>query len=208
MCKRLDCDGAVKPPQCAATASAAAKAMTHHRETLAAIAARIIVESELTDWSLARRKAAAEMGMSAHGSPLPSDDEIIGEIKTYHALYSGDAWALQLRAQRETALEAMIELARFNPLLTGAVAEGWAHAGSPIRIELTPESGKDVEYALLNLDVEFTPTHAKDGTELYEILDSDWPMRLVVHQVGRPPDPRHKTRLSGKVLEQLLRETP
>lgn len=180
--------------------------MTQDRATLAAIAARIIVESELTDWALARRKAVAELGLSAHGSPLPSDDEIISEIKTYHALYSGDAWALQLRAQREAALEAMIELARFNPVLTGAVAEGWAHAGSQIRIELTPESGKDVEYALLNLDVEFTPTQARDGTELYDILDSDWPMRLVVRASGRPPDHRYKLRLSGKLLEQLLRE--
>ena len=80
--------------------------MTHDRETLAAIAARIIVESELTDWALARRKAVAELGLGAHGSPLPSDDEIISEIKSYHALYSGDEWALQLRAQREAALEA------------------------------------------------------------------------------------------------------
>ena len=181
-------------------------AMTHDRETLAAIAARIIVESELTDWALARRKAVAELGLGAHGSPLPSDDEIISEIKTYHALYSGDAWALQLRAQREAALEAMIALSCFNPMLTGAVAEGWAHAGSHIRIELTPESGKDVEYALLNLDVEFTPTLAKDGTELYEILDGDWPMRLVVRESGRPPDHHYKTRLNGKLLEHLLRE--
>jgi len=171
---------------------------------IAAVAARIIVESELTDWSLARRKAVVELGLSAHGAPLPSDEAIIAEIKTYHALYSGDEWSQQLRAQRETALEAMIELVRFNPVLIGPVAEGWAHAGSEIRIELSPESAKDVEYALLNLDVEFTPTQAKDGTALYEILDSDWPMRLVVREPGRVPDPRHKTRLTGKILQQLL----
>ncbi len=182
--------------------------MTHDRETLAAIAARIIVESELTDWSLARRKAVAEMGLGAHGSPLPSDDEIIREIKTYHALYSGEAWALQLRAQREAALEAMIELSRFNPALTGAVAEGWAHAGSAIRIELSPESAKDVEYALLNLGVEFAPVNTKDGTAVYDVLDGDWPMRLVVRESGRPPDHRYKMRLSGKQVKQLLREAP
>jgi hypothetical protein len=180
--------------------------MPHDRETLAAVAARIIVESELTDWALARRKAAAELGLAAHGAPQPSDDEIISEIKTYHALYGGDEWAAQLRAQRECALEAMIELARFNPMLVGPVAEGWAHAGSEIRIELTPESGKDVEYALLNLNVEFDPVQAKDGTTLYEILDSDWPMRLVVREPGRPPDHRYRIRLTGKQLQQLLRE--
>jgi hypothetical protein len=181
--------------------------MTHDRQTLATIAARIIIESELADWSLARRKAVAELGVGAHGAPLPSDDEIIREIKTYHALYSGNEWALQLLAQREAALEAMIELARFNPALTGAVAEGWAHAGSSIRIELSPESAKDVEYALLNLDVEFAPVNTKDGTAVYDVLDGDWPMRLVVREPGRPPDHRYKTRLNGKQVEQLLRET-
>lgn len=182
--------------------------MTRDRETLAAVAARIIVESELTDWSLARRKAVAELGLSAHSTPLPSDEEIIGEIKTYHALYGGDEWAVQLRAQREFALEAMSELSRFHPVLVGPVAEGWAHAGSEIRIELSPENGKEVEYALLNLDVEFAPHQAKDGTTLYEIIDGDWPMRLVVREPGRPPDHRYKLRLNARQLQQLFSETP
>ena len=57
--------------------------MSNERESLAAVAARIIVESELTDWALARRKAATELGLAAHGTPLPSDEQIIGEIKRY-----------------------------------------------------------------------------------------------------------------------------
>lgn len=180
--------------------------MAHDRETLAAVAARIIVESELTDWALARRKAVAELGLRAHSAPLPSDAAIINEIKTYHALYSGEPWARQLQAQRQFALEAMIKLARFNPALVGPVADGWAHAASEIRIELTPESAKDIEYALLNLDVEFKPGQAKDGTALYEILDGDWPMRLVVRETGRAPDHRYKTRLTAPLLQQLLGE--
>ena len=182
--------------------------MSFERESLAAIAARIIVESELTDWSLARRKAAAELGITAHGAPLPSDDEIIAEIKTYHALFSGDEWAQQLRAQREFALEAMAELIRFNPVLVGPVAEGWAHAGSEIRIELKPDNPKEVEYALIDLGVEYAPTLAKDGTTLLEVIDGDWPMRIVVRDRSRPPDPRFKIRLSGSQLQQLLHETP
>lgn len=181
--------------------------MTSDRVSVAAVAARIIVESELTDWSLARRKAVAELGLSAHGTPLPSDEDIIAEIKTYHALYGGDEWATQLRAQREFALEAMTELARFHPALVGPVAEGWAHAGSEIRIELSSENGKEVEYALLNLDVEFEPHLARDGTTLYEIIDGDWPMRLVVRESGRAPDHRYKLRLNGHQLQQLLRES-
>lgn len=180
--------------------------MGHVRESLAAAAARIIVESELTDWSLARRKAVAQLGLPGHGAPLPSDDEIIAEIKTYHALFSGDEWSAQLRAQREFALEAMTELRRFSPLLVGPVAEGWAHAGSEIRIELKPENPKEVEYALIELGVEFEPTLAKDGTTLLEVVDGDWPVRIVVREPGRPSDARFRVRLSATQLQQLLRE--
>lgn len=185
--------------------------MGHERESLAAslawAAARIIVQSELTDWSLARRKAVAELALAAHGAPLPSDDEIIAEIKTYHALLSGEEWAQQLRAQREFALEAMAELVRFNPVLVGPVAEGWAHAGSEIRIELKPENPKEVEYALIDLGVEFEPTLAKDGTILLKIIDGDWPMRIIVRDRGRPSDPRFRVRLNGAQVKQLLRES-
>ena len=181
--------------------------MGHERESLAAVAASIIVESELTDWALARRKAVAALGLSAHGAPLPSDDEIIAEIKIYHALFSGDEWVKQLRAQREFALEAMAELVRFSPVLVGAVAEGWAHAGSEIRIDLKPENPKEVEYALIELGVEYEPTLAKDGTTLLEVVDGDWPMRIVVRERGRPSDPRFRVRLSGPQVQQLLRES-
>jgi len=182
--------------------------MNHDRETLAAVAARIIVEGEQTDWALARRKAAAELGLSLHGTPMPADDDIIAEIRTYHALYGGAAWTAQLTAQREYALEAMAELVRFKPLLTGPVAEGWAHAGSEIRIELAPDNPKDVEYALIDLGVEFEPALAKDGSTLYEIIDGDWPMRLVVRVGGRPPDARYRVRLTGEQLDRLLSEPP
>jgi hypothetical protein len=67
--------------------------MLHDRETLAAVAARLIVESQLTDWSLARRKAAEQLGLSPRGTAMPTDDEVIAEIKTYHALYGGDEHA-------------------------------------------------------------------------------------------------------------------
>ena len=76
-----------------------------------------------------------------------------------------------------------------------------------LRTGAATENGKEVEYALLNLDVEFKPHLAKDGTTLYEIIDGDWPMRLVVRESGRPPDHRYKLRLNGRQLEQLLHES-
>jgi hypothetical protein len=182
--------------------------MTHDRETLAAIAARIIVESELTDWAAARRKAAAELGIAAQATPMPADDEIIDEIKTYHALYGGDEFAERLRAQREHALEAMIELARFHPVLVGPVAEGWAHAGSEIRIEVSPDNSKEIEYRLIDLEVDFTPHVGRDGNEQFSIEESDWPMRIVVRPRGRAPNSKFKIRLNGAQLGALLNDEP
>jgi hypothetical protein len=178
--------------------------MSYVRETLAATAARIIVESQLTDWQLARRKATSELGLVAHGTPQPTDDEIIAEIKTFHALYGAAEFAAQLQSQREYALEAMIELQRFRPVLTGPVAEGWAHAGSEIRIELDADNAKEIEYALIDLGVEFTPHVARGGSEYFVIDEADWPMKLVARSHARHTETKFKFRLDMQRLKDLL----
>jgi hypothetical protein len=182
--------------------------MSHDRETLAAVAARMIVESQLTDWSLARRKAAEQLGMSPRGTPMPDDDEIIAEIKTYHALYGGEEHAEQLCAQRETALEVMRALARFDPRLVGPVAEGWAHEGSDIVIDLAADSAKEVEIELVNLGADLDARVGRNGITELRIDDADWPIRIVIRPRGCPPDPRHKLRLNLGAVKQLILESP
>ncbi len=178
--------------------------MPHDRETLAAVAARLIVESQLTDWSLARRKAADQIGLSSREAALPSDDEIIAEIKTYHALYGGDEHIEQLRSQRETALEVMRALSRFEPRLVGPVAEGWAHEGSDIVIDLVADSAKDVEIELVNLGADVDAREGRDGSAHLHMADADWPIRLIVRSRGRPLDARYKNRLTMIEVKQLI----
>lgn len=178
--------------------------MTHDRETLAAIAARLIVESELTDWSLARRKAAEHLGLSARSTPMPSDDEIIAEIRTHHSLYGGEEHAAQLHAQRELALEAMRLLPRFAPQLVGPVAEGWAHAGSDIVIEVFAENSKDVEIELVNLGADIDARTTRDGASELRIVDADWPMRFIVREPGQRRDSRFVARMSTNELARQL----
>ncbi len=182
--------------------------MSHDRETLAAVAARIIVESQLTDWSLARRKALDSLGLSPRSTPLPTDDEIIAEIKTYHALYGDDEHAEQLQSQRETALEAMRALSRFEPKLMGPVAEGWAHAGSDIVLDVVADSAKDVEIELINLGAEINAEVARDGTARLNLDGADWPICVRVRPRGRALDSRYKLRLTAIELKRLLSETP
>jgi hypothetical protein len=182
--------------------------MTHDRETIAAVAARLIVESQLTDWSLARRKAADQLGLSARATALPSDDEIIAEIKIYHLLFGGDEHAEQLRSQRETALEVMRALSRFEPRLVGPVAEGWAHEGSDVVIDLAADSAKDVEIELVNLGADVDAREGRDGASHLHIADADWPIRIVVRVRGRALDSRYKIRMNTVELKQLLSVSP
>lgn len=182
--------------------------MSHERETLAAAAARLIVESQLTDWSLARRKAADLVGVSARTTPMPSDDEIIAEIKTYHALYGGEAHAAQLASQRETAIEILRALSRFDPKLVGPVAEGWAHEGSDIVIDIAADSSKDVEIELVNLGAEIDAREGRDGVVHLNLDGADWPIRVSVRPPGRANDARHRTRLTVGQVKQLLSDKP
>jgi hypothetical protein len=178
--------------------------MPHDRETIAAVAARLIVESELTDWTLARRKAAEQLGVSPRGTHMPSDDEIIVEIKVHHALYGGEAHKAQLREQRELALEAMQVLRRFNPVVVGPAAEGWAHGGSDIVIELVAESSKDVEIELVNLGADVDARTTRDGLSELRIVDADWPLKILVREPGQRRDSRYTTRLSVADLTRLI----
>ncbi len=141
--------------------------------------AALIVESGLTDWQLARRKAAKQWSTPPHVRD-PSDEQIIAQIKEYHTLYQPEEHAAQLAAQREEALSWMEFFDAFSPRLTGPVAEGWAHAESEIRIELTPPDEKLFEILLINEKVQYRlPDHAQDASH-YLIDDADWPLRVML----------------------------
>jgi hypothetical protein len=119
------------------------------RATIAQVAARLIAEHGLADWSLAKRKAARQLDLPERAA-LPGDDEIEAALRDYHALFGGAAHEASLRAQREEALLWMKRLAAFRPLLVGGVAEGWATEHSDIRLELAADDAKAVEMALVN----------------------------------------------------------
>jgi hypothetical protein len=141
--------------------------------------AALIVESGLTDWKLARRKSANGLGVAPH-TPEPSDTHIIAAIREYNALYQPNEHRAQIRAQREEALSWMEYFTEFSPKLTGAVAEGWAHAESEIRIELVVSDEKTFEIKLVNDDVRFHALESTYGATHYAIEDADWPLRVML----------------------------
>ena len=139
-----------------------------NRVRIAQTAARLIAEHGITDWSLAKRKAARQLMLSEREA-LPDDGEIEAALVEHHALFGGEAHVATLRRQREQALLWMRRLATFEPALAGGVAAGWATAHSDIRVELIADDAKAVELALINAGVAYRlpPTRADAPTELH-----------------------------------------
>ncbi len=135
----------------------------HNRARIAHVAARLIAEHGITDWSLAKRKAVRQL-MLPEREALPGDDEVAAALADHHALFGGDAHAASLARQREEALRWMQRLAAFAPRLTGGVAAGWATEHSDIHLALVAADAKLVEIALLDAGVAYRAMQSdRDG---------------------------------------------
>ncbi len=119
------------------------------RELIAQTAARLIAEDGIQDYSLAKRKAARQLG-AADTHSLPSNSEVQQALRLHQELYQKNEQPLLLKQLRTEALAAMYLFERFNPYLTGSVLTGTATRHSDINLQLFTDSAKEVELFLLN----------------------------------------------------------
>jgi hypothetical protein len=178
------------------------------RTRIADLAARLIAEHGLANWSLAKRKAVRQL-MLPERTALPGDDEIEAALAAHHALFGGDEHIATLRAQREEALAWLRTLAAFEPMLAGGVAAGWATEHSDIRIELVADDSKTVELALINGNVRYRVAPEDSQHAAPELL-IDTPrggVRLIVRtpSAARQRPRRDEARLDAAKLAELLR---
>jgi hypothetical protein len=158
------------------------------RARIAAIAARMMAEDGLDDYSLAKRKAARQLG-AADTQALPSNEEIDVELKAYLALYQGEELRERLIELRRIALKGMQFLAQFKPYLIGPVLKGTANRYAEIDLHLFTEDSKSVELFLLNRDIPYEVSEQKhylgDRPRTVPILQLEWdgvPVRLAVFE--------------------------
>ncbi len=180
------------------------------RTRIAQTAARLIAEHGLTDWALAKRKAARQLMLDASVG-FPTDAEIEEALAAHHALFGGDAHPAMLRERRQEALAWMKRLAAWRPLLIGGVAAGWATAYSDIRLEVVADDAKAVEIALASEGVRYAALPARD-TEgaLLRIETAHGAVRIAVltpHQRRNRPRRPDEPRLSENALAALIGET-
>lgn len=124
------------------------------RARIADLAAQFISEHGIQDYSLAKRKAARQLGLpDGHG--LPSNEEVDSALIQRQDLYEPEEQAETLATLREQAIAVMRVFVRFAPTLTGAVASGAVSEHSLIELEITSDSSKDFEQYLVNQGIEF-----------------------------------------------------
>jgi hypothetical protein len=174
------------------------------RASIAAAAARIMAEEGIDDFALAKRKAARRLG-APDTEALPANEEVEAELRDYLALYQAEDHPERVLQLRELALEAMHELERFSPYLTGPVLAGLAGPYAEIELQLFPESTKELELFLIDRDIPYEASDERrytgDRTRAVAIVLLDWkgvPLRLSVFD---PRDERTalKNSQAGKV---------
>jgi len=124
------------------------------RELIAQQAARLIAESGIEDYALAKRKAAQQMG-APDTRNLPTNGEVEHALHVFRELFQREEHSAVLRELREQALGAMRLLEKFNPYLTGSVLSGSAGPHSDINLLLYADSPKEVELFLMNRQIPY-----------------------------------------------------
>lgn len=134
------------------------KAPLHRRDLmrgqLAHDAARLMAEGGITDYGVAKRKAAKQMGM-ADTQHLPSNDEIEKALRSFRALYQSESHPLVLHQLRQQAFATMHVLESFHPFLTGSVLDGTAGEQSDINLVVYSDDEKALMMFLLKYNMPF-----------------------------------------------------
>lgn len=177
------------------------------RSEIATEAARLIIDEGVLDFALAKRKAAARLGLEGHPD-LPNNREIEAAALEYQHLFLGAEGVRRLRQLREAALAAMTFFIRFQPVLVGAVLAGLAGENARVSLHLFADRAEDVLLFLLEKDIPFEDTAKRvniGGTArefpTYRFYAGDAPLELVV----LPTELRRRPPLSpidGKSMPQ------
>jgi hypothetical protein len=120
---------------------------TDQRQRVAEQAARIISEQGITDFRLAKHKAAERCGVRDLRN-LPGNDEIESALRHRQRLFGGARHRSHLRSLREAACEAMRRLGSFHPRLVGPVLSGSATEHSEIQLHLFSDQDESLQFFL------------------------------------------------------------
>ena len=124
------------------------------RERIVQEAARVMAAEGITDYHLAKRKAAAHLGASGTRH-LPQNREIQTALASYQELFGGVQREQHLAELLTTAVEAMDFFERFRPRLVGAILDGTAGEHSDVHLHVFADTPEDIVMFLMDHDIPF-----------------------------------------------------
>jgi hypothetical protein len=189
------------------------------RVMLAQEAARTIAEDGVRDYHLAKKKAAARLGVrDLHGN-LPTNSEIESALAERQRLFGGAAHDGTVRRLRRAALEAMRSFAEFEPRLVGPVLAGTATDHSDVQLHLFCDSPERIAILLLQREIPHEQTERRikrlsgehRQVPAFRFVAGEVPFEIQVHpydDIREPPaslvDGKPMRRASLKDLEALV----
>ncbi|MEL7022465.1 MAG: hypothetical protein AAGL69_01890 [Pseudomonadota bacterium] len=148
------------------------------RTSVAQEAARIMVDHGISDFQVAKRKAAARLGLDRHGT-LPSNVEVEAALVEHHRLYAEDDHDRSLQDRRVTVLSLMETVTEFEPRLVGPLLAGTAAEDAPANLHLFADAAEDLVWFLESQAIEYRPFDRRvrvqrGRSETYPGFRFDW----------------------------------
>jgi hypothetical protein len=143
---------------------------TDLRRRIAVEAARLMTESGLRDFGLAKRKAGARLGV-ADETGLPTNAEVEDALREHQRLFQADSQPLVLRRLRAAAVEALRFFEPFEPRLVGAVLEGTADAHSAVCLHLHTDDPAEVLIRLREQGADFSQHQRRLRLDATHVLE-------------------------------------
>jgi hypothetical protein len=188
---------------------------------LAQEAARIICEEQVTDYRLAKVKAAERLGLGTRAS-MPDNATVQKAVLEYQQLFGGDEYRQHLTRLRRTALQAMKWLSDFQPYLVGGAVSGAINATHHVQLHAFHEKAESLDIFLQNRGIHYELGDRRyrytSGQE-HEIplasFDADgigvdvaiFPLEDQRHPPLNPADGLAYKRLDLAAVEKLCRES-
>lgn len=199
--------------------SGSARRMDGQRIQLAQVAARLMHESGIRDFRLAKEKAAAQLGLDPRKGPWPKNTEIESALAEHLRLFAGQSQPEALRHRREAAVQAMRLFAEFRPRLVGDVLSGLATEHSDVQLHVFADSSEYFDFFLQSQGIPFDLVErrlrlAKEGHAFYTAFvfsAGDVGFEAIIfplREMGHPPrslvDGAPMQRAALAQVEQLL----
>lgn len=132
----------------------------HDREMIAHLAAKLMAEDAMEDFSKAKHKAARQLRVRDTHC-LPSNTEVELALRQYQMIYQQEEQQDRINELRWQAVKVMKLLEAFEPRLTGPVLSGTAARHAAIDLMLVADSDKDVELFLLAQKIAYDLTERR-----------------------------------------------